>query len=284
MPRIILMFLAILSCSLALAFPLQPRKMNYYTKNIGIHPSCNATQTRQLKKALADTYEIVNVARKYVLANGPEDLLYKKYFGDGDYISVLGAFDGILVSNKEGVLLRCDNIDGNCDQEGWAGHWRGTNATSETVICDLSFEIRRPLEQFCGFGYTVSNDSASYYFATDLMHRLYHIPVITYAKVGHYADSYDECLELAVHNSTWTPFNTHTLQYFAADVYGQEVGAPGIGCSGESALHDHGHEPVTTTAPASTSAASQTTQRSSSAATTAASSCHTHADGEVHCV
>lgn len=67
-------------------------------------------------------------------------------------------------------------------------------------------------------GYTVANSSASYYFATDLIHRLYHIPQISDAEVEHYADSYQECLELAANNATWAPYNTHTIQYFVADV------------------------------------------------------------------
>jgi hypothetical protein len=37
----------------------------------------------------------------------------------------------------------------------------------QQVICPLSYEIRKPLEQFCAFGYEVASHSASYYFATD---------------------------------------------------------------------------------------------------------------------
>jgi len=57
-----------------------------------------------------------------------------QYFGNGDWVTVLGAFDALLYSNKEGVVIRCDDPDSNCHQDGWAGHWRGSNATSETVI------------------------------------------------------------------------------------------------------------------------------------------------------
>ncbi|KAF9467229.1 putative peptidase family-domain-containing protein [Collybia nuda] len=282
--RVLPLLLGITSCLVVLASPLQRREsLKHYTNDIAIHSSCNATQSRQLKKALADTYEIVGIAQEYVLANGPQDPLYKKYFGKGDYIAVLGALDGILVGNKEGVLLRCDDIDGK--QEGWAGHWRGENATYETVICDLSYEIRRPLEQFCGFGYTVAGSSASYYFATDMMHRLYHVPVIADAKISHHADSYEDCLELAVHNFTWAPYNTHTLQYFAADVFGKVVGAPGIGCTGD-VDRDHDHKPIASASRAKSAQTPRTTAsitRTATVTITSKKSCHTHDDGEEHC-
>jgi hypothetical protein len=35
------------------------------------------------------------------------------YFGDGDSVVVLGAYENLMRSNKEGVLLRCDDIDGS---------------------------------------------------------------------------------------------------------------------------------------------------------------------------
>lgn len=58
-------------------------------------------------------YDITTKARNYVLANGPQDPLFIQYFGNNsDYPAVLGAYDGILQSNKIGVKFRCDNIDG----------------------------------------------------------------------------------------------------------------------------------------------------------------------------
>jgi hypothetical protein len=54
---------------------------------------------------------------------------------------------------------------------------------------------------------------------TSCSHRLYHVPQITDGKVEHYADSYDECLDLAKNNATFATLNTHSLQYFANHVY-----------------------------------------------------------------
>lgn len=70
--------------------------------------------------------------------------------------------------------------------------------------------------------YTVAGSSPSYYWATDLVHRLYHVPTVADEEVGHVADDYNDCLELAKTNSTWAPYNTHTLQYFMAEVFANE--------------------------------------------------------------
>lgn len=103
----------------ALAAPsVVKREFAPYVADVEIHESCNATERRQLTKALSDTMEVAQLAKNYLVANGPTDEVYKLYFGDGNWLTAMGAFDGILNSNKEGVLLRCDNIDGNCGQEG----------------------------------------------------------------------------------------------------------------------------------------------------------------------
>ena len=146
----------------------------------------------------------------------------------------------------------------SCGQEGWAGHWRGANATSETVICPLSYEIREPLTEMCRNGHTIANASASYFFGTDLIHRMYHLPGLSDSEVSHYADSYNDCLELAQTNSSWAPFNTHTIQYFVAEAYANEIAAPGVGCTGEAPADedhdDHAHASTTPTATASAAA------------------------------
>lgn len=103
--------------------------------------------------------------------------------------------------------------------------------------------------------------------------------------------------------------SSHTLQYFAAHVYGSEVGAPGVGCVGEpSAEETSAHSAATTSvsaAAASNTVASATASagkscRASSVsslalwsletgsdallATRVPASTDTHAGGELHCV
>lgn len=100
----------------------------------------------------------------------------------------------------------------------------------------------------------------------DLLHRLWHVPSISgNGSIDHYADSYTDCVELAYHNASWAPFNTHTLQYFALEAYANEVAAPGVGCTGEAPA-DEGDDHSTGTA-----------------TTSAPTECHTHADGTEHC-
>lgn len=146
----------------------------------------------------------------------------------------------------------------SCGQVGWAGHWRGTNATEETVICPLSYEIRKPLEQMCALGMSltplddqiVSGLTLIFLQATPLpvarplitllptsstacgMYLLsptIKSPICEFLALDqpvcfaysnllctYSADSYIECLELATTAPMDAPYNTHTLQYFAA--------------------------------------------------------------------
>lgn len=123
----------LLSATVASPIIHEKRALATYVEEVTIHSSCNTTQRRQLTKALSDTWELVAMAKEYTYTNGANDSLYELYFGDGPITNVIGAFDAILKSNKDGVLLRCDDPDKNCQQPGWRGHWRGENGTAETV-------------------------------------------------------------------------------------------------------------------------------------------------------
>lgn len=275
-----MLFSILLLAASAAAGPLS-RRANGATKafhsrntlvGMEIHDSCNATEVRQLRKAFAETYELVTTARDYILEHGSNDDVYKTYFGSAPPYAVVGAYESVAHENKEGVLFRCDNVDGNCDMDGWAGHWRGDNATQETVICPLSYEIKHSNDKLCAFGYTVASQSTNWLFSSDILHRLSHIPSVSHGALDHYADGYAGSIELAKSNDTWTPYNTHTLQFFALDVYARVVSIPGTGCTGEAPEEEEEEEDATTT---STTGASEATSTQD---------CHTHADGEVHCV
>ena len=164
---------------------------------------------------------------------------------------------------------------------GWAGHWRGDNATSETVICPLSYEVRKPLEAVCGLGWNVANGKTNFYWASDLLHRVLHIPKIGEGIVEHYAEDYESVIELAQTESELSVRDSNTLQYFALEAYAYDVAVPGEGCAGKVAA---------TSAAASASSAeatgtpSPTESEKPSATSAAPAECHTHADGVVHCV
>jgi hypothetical protein len=92
----------------------------------------------------------------------------------------------------------------------------------------------------CGMGYTVSESETNTFWASDLLHRLYHVPTIGQNWVDHFADGYDEVLDLAIENATLSTHDSETLQYFALEVYAHDISVPGIGCSGEQ--HEQKHE------------------------------------------
>lgn len=137
----------------------------------------------------------------------------------------------------------------------YAGHWRGSNATTETVICPLSFQLRRSLSAVCNLGYTVAGSKLNTYWATDLLHRLFHVPTISEGLVEHYSEGYSGVLDLAKTNPEKSGFDTDALQYFAIDVWAHDVAAPGVGCTGKSA--QDGKKEVTKPEPSATSSASK---------------------------
>ncbi|KAF1994652.1 zincin [Amniculicola lignicola CBS 123094] len=198
-----------------------------------IHSSCNTTERIQLERALGEAITLAQHAKDHILRWGNSSAIYQKYFGNATTGEPIGWFDKVVNGDKAGVLFRCDNPDGNCEQEGWGGHWRGSNATSETVICQLSYWTRHPLEAMCGLGYTVANGATNFYFASDLLHRLYHVPKIGEGAVEHYAGEYDECLELAKTTPQEAIRNSDSLQYFALEAYAFDIALPGEGCVGK---------------------------------------------------
>ncbi|KAK7947888.1 uncharacterized protein PG986_008774 [Apiospora aurea] len=292
--------MALLSSSPASAGPVQRRQETVtqtvtasapsaptpWTWNAGgsqtwpIHESCNATERALLKKGLDDAATLAAHAKDHVLRFGNSSDLFQKYFGMAPSAEVVGWYDKIANGDRSRFKFRCDNVDGNCVLPGWGGHWRGENGTDETVICPLSYTTRHPLEGMCGYGYTVARGALSFYFGSDLIHRLLHMPSVGEGAAEHFADSYAECLELAVKNPAEAVRNSHTLQYFALDVYAFDVAVPNEGCPGKPAEKEeeeeesHGHGSAAPTA---------TTSSAPTATSAAAAECHTHSDGEVHC-
>ncbi|KAK0653796.1 Major allergen Asp f 2 [Lasiodiplodia hormozganensis] len=255
------------------------------TTDYPIHSSCNATERALLTKGLNEAIKLAQHAKEHVLRFGNSSEFYTKYFGEAPTGEVIGWYERIVSADRGGIWFRCDDIDGNCHQDGWGGHWRGENATDETVICPLSYETRKPLEGMCGYGYTVASGKLNFYFAADLIHRLYHLPAIGEAIVEHYADTYAECLELAKTNPADAVRNTHTLQYFALDVYAYDIALPGEGCTGRDTSASESSSASASSTPAPTSSPTTTPAPSVSAESAAAGQeCHTHSDGIVHCI
>ncbi|KAM0697546.1 hypothetical protein Q7P36_002400 [Cladosporium allicinum] len=273
-----------------------------------IHQSCNTTQHSLLRQALTETEILAGHARDHIQRFGNSSSYYTKYFGKASTAEPAGWYDRLVNGDKAGVLFRCDDPDQNCaTQDEWAGHWRGSNASDETVICDLSYTSRWNLAGMCGYGYTVAGGELASFFASDLIHRLFHADKIGEGTVFHYADTYQECLDLARESPDEAVRNAHSLQYFALDVYAYDIAAPGQGCTGEP-VEEEKTETAAASSSASVSATSSATTASSTATAEAASTteattttdaaesttesatesaeshCHTHAGGELHCI
>ncbi|KAJ9142930.1 Major allergen Asp f 2-like protein [Pleurostoma richardsiae] len=242
------------------------------TPQFPIHHSCNSTLRNQLQQALDELVVLAEHARDHILRWGGESPFVQKYFGkNSSTAEPIGWYDRIIAADKNGMTFRCDDPDLNCaTQEGYGGHWRGSNATQETVICALSFETRRYLSSMCNLGYTVAASPLNTFWATDLLHRVLHVPKIAEMVVEHVAEEYTDVLELGEGDPAQSARDIHALQYFAVDVYAYDVAAPGIGCMGEPAKEE---EEVPTT----------TTTAQPSATSVAAKECHTHDNGDVHC-
>jgi len=65
------------------------------------------------------------------------------------------------------------------------------------------------------------------------------MPPIGQNWVDHFADGYDEVIELAASNKSVSTRDSETLQYFALEAYAFDIVVPGVGCPGE---HDHEHD------------------------------------------
>jgi hypothetical protein len=85
----------------------------------------------------------------------------------------------------------------------------------------------------CGLGYTVVQSPLNTFWATDLLHRVLHVPRISEGIVDHFAEDYAGVLELAKTEPEKSAIDSDTLQYFAIDVYAFDIAAPGAGCTGE---------------------------------------------------
>jgi hypothetical protein len=83
-----------------------------------IHASCNSTQRGMIRKGLDEAKTITSHARDHILRYGNSSELYTKYFGDAPTGEPLGWYTKLADGDKANVLFRCDNIDGNCGQEG----------------------------------------------------------------------------------------------------------------------------------------------------------------------
>lgn len=142
----------------------------------------------------------------------------------------------------------------------------------------------------CMLGYDVANGATNTFWASDLLHRLLHLPQVGEGVVEHYNDEEEEkypgTIALAENNSTYAVRNSDTLQYFALEAYAHDIIVPGVGCPGTYTPLEESTAAATSTASATTSASATPVQPSasvtSSAAAAPAEACEPH-DDHWHC-
>lgn len=193
--------------------------------------NCNSTQIRMVNKYYQDMLEVVSVSRAHLIENGVDEA-FEHWFGEkGNPLTVLGVLDNIAFGSKEGVLYRCDDIDGLCAANPgyYAGHHR-ENATLETVLCDYFFESRKPIEEICLTG-NITDINPKQFAGIDLIHRFFHVELINKGFLGEYAEDYEEVLDYAQNNATYAVLNTDNIIYYVSETYALNA-VPG-GCLGD---------------------------------------------------
>jgi len=110
----------------------------------------------------------------------------------------------------------------------------------------------------CGLGYTVAGSPTNFFFASDLLHRVYHVPKISEGIVQHYSEDYAGVLSLAMTEPGLSVKDSDALQYFALDAYAFDVAVPGVGCSGRPSVEEETEGSATSSAATSSAEASST--------------------------
>jgi hypothetical protein len=132
------------------------------------------------------------------------------------------------------------------------------------------------------FGYDVANGATNFYWASDLVHRLLHIPKVGEGIVEHYGDAeeYPKVLALATSDPELAVRNSDTLQYFALEVYAHDIAVPGVGCPGTytSTADDDSHAAPTTTSGLPSSTATEVPPATTTSTADGAEACTPHGD------
>ena len=103
------------------AFAQTPAPPQY--EDFMIHPSCNSSETFQLRKGFQDAVVLADHAAKHILRYGNASEQYRRYFGQAPSGQVIGWYDKIVHGDRAHALFRCDDPDGNCKLPGEFDQW-----------------------------------------------------------------------------------------------------------------------------------------------------------------
>jgi len=79
-----------------------------------IHASCNHSEHVQLKQGLHEMIMLAQHAKDHILRFGNSSRHYTNWFGKAPTAGPIGWFDRVVNADRNGVLFRCDDADGNC--------------------------------------------------------------------------------------------------------------------------------------------------------------------------
>lgn len=94
------------------------------------------------------------------------------------------------------------------------------------------FEERLTLIQVCALDYTVSQTSRLIFWASDMLHRLFHLPSIGRGYIEHYTAGWCGAIEAAAQGNPNVTHDSDVLQYYALEAYAYDIAVPGEGCPG----------------------------------------------------
>lgn len=136
----------------------------------------------------------------------------------------------------------------------------------------------------CMYGYNVANGATNYFWASDLIHRLLHLPPVGEGVVEHYTneeeEKYPSVINLAKNNATYSARDSDTIQYFALEAYAYDIAVPGVGCPGRYAAPEESPAATSSSTPSATSAVTSAaaSATASEAAAAPAEACEPHND------
>ncbi|WWC86571.1 uncharacterized protein L201_001448 [Kwoniella dendrophila CBS 6074] len=200
--------------------------------------TCNTTQLELIGEGLAQTIRLVEHGRDHLRRFG-NDSYFQRWFGNGGNPNTIqGLYDRIISGDRGNVSFTCDDIDGLCNGKyGIIPGYFSPSVPELTVVCDTYYLSKKPLNEICTAGETISSQGSESTDGSWFLHRLLHLPVTSGGGLSDVVDSAHDAVELAKGvNASQAIKNIHTIQYYALDTYASDILLPGQGCLGDTSV------------------------------------------------
>ncbi|WWD19973.1 hypothetical protein CI109_104446 [Kwoniella shandongensis] len=197
--------------------------------------SCNTTQKELIAEGLEQTLILVDHARDHLRRFG-NDSHFQTWFGNNnDPNTIQGLYDRIVSGDKGNISFTCDDVDNTCNGKyGIIPGYFSSSIPELTVVCPTYYLSKKPLAELCTEGQTISSQGSESTDGSWFFHRLLHLPIASGGHLSDVVDTANEAVELAHGvNASQAIRSIHTIQYYALDVYAQDILLPGEGCLGD---------------------------------------------------